>query len=106
MQNTDLTEIGKRIAKRRKQLDLTQEKLAEKMNVSVQMISNLERGNKAIKIENLVNLSEILGVSTDYILKGNAKNNNAENIAEEIADLSEKDGKMIKMLIDYCRDYD
>ena len=70
MLNQKLIEIGNRISKKRKQLNLTQEVLAEKMNVSVQMISNLERGNKSIKIENLLKLCEILNVSTDYILKG------------------------------------
>ena len=65
MLNQKLIEIGNRISKKRKQLNLTQEVLAEKMNVSVQMISNLERGNKSIKIENLLKLCEILNVSTD-----------------------------------------
>lgn len=38
------------------------------MNVSIQMISNIERGNKAIKIDNLLKLCDILKTSTDYIL--------------------------------------
>ena len=42
-----LKKIGERICQRRREIGLTQEKLAEKMDVSVQMISNLERGNKA-----------------------------------------------------------
>ena len=43
-----LKEIGNRIYERRKYLKLTQEQVAEKMGVSVQMISNLELGKKAI----------------------------------------------------------
>ena len=49
MHEADLINIGKRIQQRRKQLALTQEQVAEMMNVSVQMISNLERGNKGLK---------------------------------------------------------
>ena len=41
-----LREIGIRINMRRRELRLTQEQLAEAMDVSVQMISNLELGKK------------------------------------------------------------
>jgi transcriptional regulator with XRE-family HTH domain len=68
MINFDLCEIGIRIQQCRKSRGFTQEHLAEAMNVSIQMISNVERGNKAIRIDNLVNLSRILRVSTDYCL--------------------------------------
>lgn len=73
------------------------------MNVSVQMISNLERGNKAIRIDNLVNLSRILQISTDYILTGKCACEDLDTLRAKIADLSEKDRKMIEMLVDYCR---
>ena len=70
MDGANLEEIGKRISERRKLMRLTQEQLAEQMEVSIQMISNLERGMKAIRIDNLIRASQILGVSTDYILTG------------------------------------
>lgn len=63
-----LREIGARIDLRRKELDLTQEQLAELMDVSIQMISNLELGKKAIRPENLVKLCAVLDVSADHIL--------------------------------------
>ena len=65
-----LREIGARINARRKKLKLTQEQLAEAMDVSVQMISNLELGKKAIRPENIVKLCSVLGVSADYVLRG------------------------------------
>ena len=65
-----LKEIGGRINARRKELGLTQEMLAERMEVSVQMISNLELGKKAIRPENLVKLCDVLNVSADYVLRG------------------------------------
>lgn len=102
MLNQKLIEIGNRISKRRKQLNLTQEVLAEKMNVSVQMISNLERGNKSIKIENLLKLCEILNVSTDYILKGELIDSDKEEAFTKLLKLKEQDYKMIEMLIDFC----
>lgn len=65
-----LKEIGGRINARRKELKLTQEELAERMEVSVQMISNLELGKKAIRPENTVKLCNVLDISADYILRG------------------------------------
>ena len=70
MDNYILEEIGKRISERRKLMQTTQEQLAEQMDVSIQMISNLERGVKAIRIDNLIRLSQTLNISTDYILTG------------------------------------
>ncbi len=101
MKSEDLKEIGIRIAERRKELKLTQEQVAEGMNVSIQMISNIERGNKAIKIENLLKLCDILKVSTDYILNGRRTNDDFDNLISKISQLSESDYKMIEMLIDY-----
>lgn len=102
MADVNLMEIGRRIQARRKQQGLTQEQLADRMNVSIQMVSNLERGNKAIKIENLINLCQILNVSTDYILTGKETQNDFRALTERIQKLSQTNRKMIEMLVDYC----
>lgn len=102
MADVDLAEIGKRIQSRRKQQGLTQEQLADRMNVSIQMISNLERGNKAIRIDNLINLGQILAVSTDYILTGKETQDDFHALTARIEALSPADRKMIEMLVDYC----
>ena len=47
-----LKAMGQRILARRKSLRMTQEELSEKLDVSTQMISNLELGKKAIRPEN------------------------------------------------------
>ena len=97
----NLKEIGKRIQNRRKQQGYTQEQLADMMNVSIQMVSNLERGNKAIRIDNLINLCQILDISTDYILTGKETLDDLSVLATRIAQLPEKDQKMIEMLVEY-----
>lgn len=102
MSEVDLNGIGKRIQNRRKQLMFTQEQLAEMMNVSIQMVSNLERGNKAIRIDNLINLSQILDISTDYILTGKETKDDISALTSRISQLPVKDRKMIEMLIEYC----
>jgi transcriptional regulator with XRE-family HTH domain len=98
----DLKEIGKRIQNRRKQQGYTQEQLADLMNVSIQMVSNLERGNKAIRIDNLIHLCQILNVSTDYILTGKETPDDLGVLTSRIAKLSYKDQRMIDMLVSYC----
>lgn len=98
----NLEAIGKRIQIRRKQLGYTQEQLADMMNVSIQMVSNLERGNKAIRIDNLINLSQILNTSIDYILTGKETLDDLGALTVRLAQLSTKDQKMIEALIDYC----
>lgn len=51
MNSEDLAKIGARIARRRKELNLTQEQVAERMNASIQMLSNIERGKKQSKLK-------------------------------------------------------
>ncbi len=101
MEKEELKIIGNRIVNRRKKLHLTQEQIAEYMNVSIQMVSNLERGNKAIKIENLIKLCDILKTSADYILTGKHTNTDIEQLTDKISKLNESDYKMIEMIIDY-----
>ena len=49
---------------------MTQSDLAEKLGVSRQAISRWEMGTAKPELENLISISEIFGVSTDFLLKG------------------------------------
>lgn len=64
----DLIEIGKRIKAERKSKNLSQERLAEEINVTPHYIYEIERGLKTMSLETLINLSKALDVTTDYIL--------------------------------------
>lgn len=61
--------LGKRIREERLKLNLTQEKLAEKSNISHPFMGQIERGDRIVSLETLVKLSNSLGVSIDYLLK-------------------------------------
>ncbi|HYE67682.1 MAG TPA: helix-turn-helix transcriptional regulator [Anaerovoracaceae bacterium] len=67
----DLKAIGRRIRFQREQLHLTREVLAEKLEVSAKFCADIEYGMKGMSMTTLNRLSEILNLSTDYILKGN-----------------------------------
>ena len=93
-----LKEIGKRINARRRELGLTQETLAERMEVSVQMISNLELGKKAIRPENLIKLCDVLGVSSDYVLRGVRTQWETAGFIEKYNRLSVENQRLIEQL--------
>lgn len=101
MTKAELSQIGARIQKRRRQQQLTQEQLADRMNVSIQMISNLERGNKAIRIDNLIHLCQILDISTDFILTGKEEKSGILPLTERIALLPERDRRAVGVLVDF-----
>ena len=63
-------ELGKRIRDERLKNKLTIEKLCELLDVSPSFIGLVERGTSGISIEKLCKLSEVLNISTDYLLKG------------------------------------
>ena len=69
----DQVKIGNLIAQCRKEKDLTQAALAERLGVSKQSVSNWENDNIQPSIEMLVRLSHTFSVSTDYLLGENAR---------------------------------
>ena len=73
------------------------------MDVSVQMISNLERGNKAIKIDNLVKLSRILNVSTDYILTGEQTATDTNHLIEDLLTLTAEQRGLLQTILQYWK---
>lgn len=102
--NSLLIKMGERIAERRKSLKMTQEDLAEKIDVSIPMISNLEQGKKAIRPENLVKICSVLGLSADYILTGKTVTKQDYNsLFYGIETLSPDELDLIKYLIEYMR---
>lgn len=102
--NSLLIKMGERIAERRKSLKMTQEKLAEKIDVSIPMISNLEQGKKAIRPENLVKICSVLGLSADYILTGKTvTKQDYAALFNGIETLNPDEIELVKYLIEYMR---
>jgi transcriptional regulator with XRE-family HTH domain len=59
-----------RIRKAREDLGYTREQFAEKLDVSVSYLAELERGRTGISVKTLIKVCDILGLSADYILFG------------------------------------
>ena len=61
----DYSVIGERLKKARKDKGLTQEELAEKLDISIAFLSRVERGNAKVNLKRLTQIGEILtGVSS------------------------------------------
>ena len=70
--------VGEKIQKYRKDLNLSQEELGQKLLVSRQTISLWEKDQTVPTIDNLMRLSEIFEISVDEILNSENKEQNAE----------------------------
>ena len=60
--------MGENIKTYRQKKGYTQEELAERVNLSVQHISVIERGIKAPRLETFLNIANELDVDADYLL--------------------------------------
>ena len=65
----DKLTMGDRIRETRKKRGLTQDRLAEKLDISVEYVSQIERGIKTPSMQNFIKLVEVLDVSADYLLR-------------------------------------
>lgn len=70
----DYNIIGERLKKARIDKNMTKEKLAEQIDVSVAFLSRVERGTSHINLKRLTQICEILGVSEGSILNGVSSN--------------------------------
>ncbi len=91
--------MGLRIKSQRKALNFTQEMLAEQLDVSVKHFSEVERGLSGLSIENLIKLSNILGVSIDYIVKGEEDKDKWLYTLSALQKVPEGKAELIKELI-------
>ncbi|MEY9979732.1 helix-turn-helix domain-containing protein [Lysinibacillus sp. RC79] len=64
--------FGKNLAKLRKDSKLSQYELAERMKLSRGQIANYEQGKRQPDFATLLDFAEFFGVSTDYLLTGQA----------------------------------
>jgi y4mF family transcriptional regulator len=62
--------LGEAIRAQRKKAELTQEKLAEKADLSTVFISRVERGKESPTMDSLVKIARALGVSVRDLVAG------------------------------------
>lgn len=90
--------IGKRIKHRREVSGLSQEQLAEKMDLSTNHISSMECGKSLLTTKCLLALCDILGGTPDYYLVGEITPE-ADDITALVKQLSPTEQKMLCHLL-------
>ena len=96
MNNLDYKVIGKKIRARRKALDITQEQVAEYLDVNPSHISNIEAGRAHPSLVALINIANCLHCSIDVFIDGEYSFNKDLGIEEMIIsklNLSDNDTK-------------
>lgn len=95
--------IGRRIQLFRKKKKLTQEQLAEMINVSPNHLSAIERGVYGVKLDTLIRIMNILDCTADDIFADVLSCGykiKASRLSDELKQLSAKDQSVILSLVD------
>lgn len=82
----DNLEIGSRIRNIRESMKLSRNTFSERINISEVFLSQVERGEKSISLNTLINICNNTGFSSDYILFGNKNNSSTANRIVKILD--------------------
>ncbi|MED2942869.1 helix-turn-helix transcriptional regulator [Bacillus swezeyi] len=85
--------LGKRLKEARKKRGLSQIEVAQKLNISNQVISNYERDFRDPDTKTLKQLSDLYNVSTDYLLdrKPNKTSKLDETVNEALEELKNEE---------------
>ena len=97
----DYTEIGKRIARRRKELGLKQSEVEEKADLSYKYLSNIERSVSIPSVEVIMRLAVALDTTPDEFLIGTLSHDNQEwkNISEMLRPMNAKQLSLAKSFL-------
>ena len=88
--------IGRNVKNIRKELDLTQEEFAEKLDINAQFLSQVENGKTGISIDNAINICNTAKCSSNKLFKGIIK---SPDIIENYELLSDRDKFVINKMI-------
>ena len=80
--------MGKRMAARRKELNITQERVAELAGIAHQQYNKAENGKTSLGADTLFRVSRALQTSADYLLSGKEKTryNDIEQLLNQLTD--------------------
>lgn len=102
--STELIELGERIRKRRQEMKLSQESLAEKAGISVNTVSRIEGGQTAMSVEIFRKMIEILETDANLLLGkeggGTEKLESIQEVLYRIQKMEWKEQKIIMQTID------
>ena len=77
----DTLEIGRRIQKLRREKGLTQEQLAERLNVSTVHLAKIETGKRGCSLDILLDFASFFNASLDYLVLGKVSDSEVRGAA-------------------------
>ena len=97
---------GEKLKAAREFLGLTQEQVANTLNMTRNMIVNIENNNRAIKSDELYKFSKLYGISMEEIVSNEKEvNMNIPIFARSFVSVSERDQQEILNLIKFKSNY-
>ena len=99
----DKVELGMKLREARNKAGFTQEQLAEKADIGVMYLGEIERGVKMPSMKIFIKLIEALDISADYILRNelpSGKEYVLDEITEKLASLTPKQRKTAVDILD------
>ena len=93
-------EIGQRISTLRKGRGITQEKLAEELDVTIKHVSEIERGLSSLSLPKLVHTAQFLDCSMDYLILGRDKEVITSLLPDSILEILKSSDKHDQVLMD------
>jgi transcriptional regulator with XRE-family HTH domain len=106
MAKPDLTElsvlVGRAIARKRAQCELTQERVAEQLGVGIEAVSRIERGRVMPNIERLMELAEIFGCEAAELLTESSARaeDQAARIGQMLVPLKPADRQLVLEMVE------
>lgn len=100
--NKDL-EKAKRLRNVRNSNHLTQEKMAERLDIAYSVYQRMENGRNNITLTHLNKLKQEFSVSSDYILYGEVKDEKHFEFEFEGMDKNEQFSMLMRLLVHLCR---
>lgn len=98
--------MNERLKQARKHLKLSQESVAQQMNLSRPTISAIESGQRKLTADELDRFSKLYGISAEELMHGTVPDTaGTEMFARAFSELSDIDQKEIMNLIDFKRKY-
>lgn len=88
MNNIDYKAMGNRIRAKRLEMGLTQEKLAEKSEISPSHVGEIERGTSICSLSVLVSIADVLDLNLDMLVRGISDQNANTAFSEILGSLS------------------
>lgn len=99
----DYRAIGKQIRMYRRNADITQESLAEKINVSPPYISRIETGSASPSLQTLVDICNALDITIDNLMQDDlsaARKQLSGRLSELLSDCSAAEITVVENVVD------